>query len=128
MKKTMFSMLTLMAVAGGCASNDKKPASAGLDQGLAVTEVPALPPASIPQVPAIQPYGTQQPVETVAYTQPNPTIPALQGNVYTVKRGDTLYRIAREHYGDGKQWQKIASANPGISPQLLKVGQKLTLP
>jgi 5'-nucleotidase len=47
---------------------------------------------------------------------------------YVVKKGDTLYSIARSHYGDGKQWQKIVAANPGLSPEKLKVGQTLLLP
>jgi 5'-nucleotidase len=47
---------------------------------------------------------------------------------YTVKKGDTLYKIAREHYGDGKAWNKIAAANPGLSPSTLKVGQRIVLP
>jgi 5'-nucleotidase len=50
------------------------------------------------------------------------------GGSYVVKKGDTLYGIARAHYGDGKQWQKIMAANPGVSPSSLKVGQTLTLP
>ena len=50
------------------------------------------------------------------------------GSSYTVKKGDTLYKIARDHYGDGKRWQQIASANPGVSPQSLKVGQSLVIP
>ena len=50
------------------------------------------------------------------------------GNSYTVKKGDTLYAIARAKYGDGKQWQRIAQANPGVSPSSLKVGQTITLP
>ena len=50
------------------------------------------------------------------------------GGPYTVKKGDTLYSIARSRYGDGKQWQKIASANPGLRPETLKVGQTITVP
>jgi nucleoid-associated protein YgaU len=47
---------------------------------------------------------------------------------YIVKQGDTLYHIAKVRYGDGKQWQQIASANPGVSPTTLKVGQVLVIP
>jgi 5'-nucleotidase/UDP-sugar diphosphatase len=53
---------------------------------------------------------------------------SANGSSYTVKKGDTLYKLAREHYGDGKQWQRIASANPGLSPQSLRVGQTLIIP
>jgi nucleoid-associated protein YgaU len=45
-----------------------------------------------------------------------------------VKKGDTLFGIARANYGSGSQWQRIAAANPGLSPSTLKAGQKITLP
>jgi 5'-nucleotidase/UDP-sugar diphosphatase len=47
---------------------------------------------------------------------------------YTIKPGDTLYRIAVTHYGSGKDWRKIADANPGLSPTKLKAGQTIVLP
>ncbi|HWE50246.1 MAG TPA: LysM domain-containing protein [Bryobacteraceae bacterium] len=47
---------------------------------------------------------------------------------YKVKKGDTLYRIARTEYGDGKKWTLIASANPGLSPRTLKTGQTIVIP
>ena len=42
--------------------------------------------------------------------------------------GDTFYSLARTHYGDGKAWQKIASANPGVDPHKLRVGQTIVIP
>jgi 5'-nucleotidase len=50
------------------------------------------------------------------------------GNSYTVKKGDTLWQIAASHYGDGKKWREIASANPGLTPSALRVGQTIELP
>jgi 5'-nucleotidase len=50
------------------------------------------------------------------------------GSTYTVKKGDTLYGIARARYGDGKQWKRIAEANPGVDPNKIKVGQTLVIP
>jgi nucleoid-associated protein YgaU len=47
---------------------------------------------------------------------------------YTVKKGDTLFHIAKTEYGDGKKWTVIASANPGLTPQSLKAGQTLVIP
>jgi 5'-nucleotidase len=47
---------------------------------------------------------------------------------YVVKRGDTLFRIARDQYGDGSSWHTIATANPGLSPANLKAGQTLVMP
>jgi len=68
-----------------------------------------------PSEPAIAPAGAAAPTQ-------------LASNSYTVKKGDTLYKIAKDRYGDGKQWQKIASANPGLTPSTLRVGQTLVLP
>jgi nucleoid-associated protein YgaU len=50
------------------------------------------------------------------------------GKTYLVKQGDTLFRIARERYGSGSQWRRIAEANPGLTPATLKAGQKLVMP
>ena len=50
------------------------------------------------------------------------------GGQYKVKKGDTLYRIAKNRYGDGKKWTEIASANPGLTPRSLKVGQTIVIP
>jgi nucleoid-associated protein YgaU len=47
---------------------------------------------------------------------------------HTVVKGDTLWKIATASYGDGKQWQRIASANPGLTPATLKAGQTIMIP
>lgn len=47
---------------------------------------------------------------------------------YVVKEGDTFVGIAEAEYGDQKYWTTIESANPGVDPRTLKVGQKLKLP
>ena len=55
--------------------------------------------------------------------------PAVTGSgSYTVKKGDTLYSIAKSRYGSGKEYTKIVAANPGLSPQSLKAGQTITIP
>ncbi len=47
---------------------------------------------------------------------------------YTVKRGDYLWKIAEQVYGDGYAWVKIAKANNLKNPNLIYTGQKLTIP
>jgi nucleoid-associated protein YgaU len=50
---------------------------------------------------------------------------------YVVKQGDTLSKIAEKIYGDANQYEKIYKANLeliGDDPNLIKVGQELTIP
>jgi nucleoid-associated protein YgaU len=56
------------------------------------------------------------------------TPPATAGGTYTIKKGDTFIKIAREVYGDPGRMKDIAAANPGVDPRKLKVGQTIILP
>ena len=38
------------------------------------------------------------------------------------------YFDTASHYGNGKEYTKIVSANPGLSAEHLKVGQTITVP
>ena len=49
-------------------------------------------------------------------------------NVYIVKKGDYLWKIAINQYGNGYKWVEIAKANHLSNPDLLFRGQKLILP
>jgi nucleoid-associated protein YgaU len=59
-----------------------------------------------------------------------PAATATAGNSYTVKAGDTLSKIAKEHLGDANAYMKIFEANRDklSNPDLIKPGQVLTLP
>jgi nucleoid-associated protein YgaU len=52
------------------------------------------------------------------------------GKSYTVKAGDTLSKIAKEHLGDANAYMRIFEANKDklSNPDLIKPGQVLTLP
>jgi nucleoid-associated protein YgaU len=86
----------------------------------------------------IRPIESTTPAYQPAPFQPAPIQPVMSdssvasstgaGNTHVVKHGETLYSIAKKSYGDGKQWERIAEANPGISPTSLKVGQTLVIP
>jgi nucleoid-associated protein YgaU len=47
-----------------------------------------------------------------------------------VKKGDTLWKIAKEHYGDGNLYPEIFKANQDVlsDPDKIQVGQKLRIP
>jgi nucleoid-associated protein YgaU len=49
---------------------------------------------------------------------------------YEVKKGDTLWKIAKEVYGDGSLYPEIFKANQDTlsDPDKIKVGQKLRIP
>lgn len=121
-KVVLPSMALMMLVAAGCANNKKAPSN-DIPQNSAVTDVSAAPVAYTPP-PAPVPVQTVTP-DPVAMA---PAPVANSGGTYTVKKGDTLYGIARQKYGDGKQWKKIAAANPGVTANSLKVGQTLVIP
>jgi nucleoid-associated protein YgaU len=49
---------------------------------------------------------------------------------YEVKKGDTLWKIAKQFYGDGSLYPDIFKANQDTltDPDKIKVGQKLRIP
>ena len=59
-----------------------------------------------------------------------PATVGTSGKTYTVKAGDTLSKIAREHLGDANAYMKIFNANKDqlTDPDKIKPGQVLKLP
>lgn len=56
---------------------------------------------------------------------------AATGDTYTVKPGDSLWKIAKQFYGNGALWTKLYEANKdtiGSNPNLIYPGQTLTIP
>ncbi len=49
---------------------------------------------------------------------------------HTVQSGETLWRIANQHYGDGAHYMKIFEANRGLleHPDHIEPGQELLIP
>jgi nucleoid-associated protein YgaU len=58
------------------------------------------------------------------------TAGAKGGRTYTIAKGDTLGKIAKQFYGDAKQWRKLADANKDTikNPDLIYPGQVIKIP
>jgi nucleoid-associated protein YgaU len=49
-------------------------------------------------------------------------------NTYTIRRGDTLGKIAKKYFGKSSEASRLMKANPGIDPRYLKVGDVIIIP
>jgi nucleoid-associated protein YgaU len=85
------------------------------------TNSPVLPPVRSP--PAATATNVARQISGVATNVPTPEI-------YVVQPGDTLAKIAREHYKDATMAHTIYEANKNVmkSERDLRAGQKITLP
>ena len=64
-------------------------------------------------------------------SKPTPTANTPKVNrTYTVKKGDTLWAIAKKYYGDGSKWPRIFDANRDKikNANLIFPGQTFTIP
>lgn len=71
----------------------------------------------------VQEVRTAQQAQKRADTKAKP-------QTYTVKSGDSLWKIAQRFYGNGTQWRKIYEANKSKikNPDLIYPGQKFVIP
>jgi nucleoid-associated protein YgaU len=122
--------LTFIVIIGlivGCSNGTKTTSAPGANPGvLDVASAPTPTPAPAPEPIAMAPIA-----EPIAYSAPAPqttAVAAKPSGSYTVKKGDTLFSIAKASYGSGGQWKKIVAANPGLEPSKLKAGQTITIP
>ena len=69
-------------------------------------------------------------INVVQRAQPVGTSGAAGSRTYTVKSGDTLSKIAKEHLGDANSYMKIFDANKDqlSDPDKIKPGQVLKIP
>jgi nucleoid-associated protein YgaU len=75
----------------------------------------------IPDVSPKQPTST---IKVAAVVKVTP----ISSNTYTVVKGDCLWKIAVNAYGDGFRWVEIAKVNKLVNPGLIHPGNVLTLP
>ena len=62
---------------------------------------------------------------------PAPLAPvnSAKGNVVSVQRGDSLWKLAEQNLGKGLRWRELLSANPSITdPNHIVAGSQIVLP
>ncbi len=82
------------------------------------------------RVPALSTQATAT-TTPVARNVKQTRTPSAKARTYTVRPGDSFYKIAKEQLGDASRWNELFEANKklvGNDPARLKVGQVLTLP
>ncbi|MGQ8630033.1 5'-nucleotidase C-terminal domain-containing protein [Agrobacterium sp. DKPNP3] len=91
---------------------------------------PAKPAAPAPATtaPATTAAPTATAPATTAPAAPTPAAAAAAASKYVVEKGDSLWKIAAEKYGDGALWGKIAKANTLKHPNHIEIGEELELP
>lgn len=60
-----------------------------------------------------------------------PAAPGLRTTTHRVQRGDDLWSLAEHYYGSGRDWRRIAAANPHLltgGPDRLQPGWQLSIP
>lgn len=131
MKRIAIVIAVSVLAAAGC----KKPT------GPQTTETAALPAPSRPVsrlMPVATPTETTTATETTAAAatpveasrggRPRGTPAPASARTYTLRKGDTLWSVAKKFYGDGKRWKEIAAANDIADESKLPVGKVLQIP
>jgi len=124
MMKRIAVFIALIILVSGC----KKPA------GPKTTETAALPAPARPGnklMPAAIPTETPTSVKTHTYTVAErvgetPAPPPVR--THTIRKGDTLWSVAKDFYGSGRRWKEIAVANSITDESKLPVGKVLQNP
>lgn len=93
--------------------------------GLSVKEAVKQPEAQAPAAPPAAPES-----RAVAPEAPAKTQPAQESQFYTIQRGDTLSKVAKQFYGDANKYMHIFNENKGViqDPDKIYPGQVIRIP
>ena len=72
--------------------------------------------------------STRAPTATRPKGASGPSASATQTCSHIVAKGDTLSKISARYLGSAGRWREIQSANRGLDPNRLRIGQRITLP
>lgn len=94
---------------------------------------PDPPAAATPAPPHLAPLTVKPAEERIPQTlaAPRATQADDKAHRHVVQAGDDLWSLAERYYGDGRDWRKIAAANPTVltgGPDRLQVGWRLRIP
>ncbi len=85
-------------------------------------------PAATATAPAVTPAPAPAAPAATAPATTTPAAAAAAASKYVVAKGDSLWKIAAEKYGDGALWTRIAKANTLKHPNHIEIGEELEVP
>lgn len=85
-------------------------------------------PTQTPQQPEVKKTSTLEKLKNFFAGKKQEDKTEEETNVYVVKAGDHLWKISEDKYGSGYNAYDIAKANKITDPNLIEVGQKISLP
>jgi len=106
-------------------------------------QAPAASPAPMPVIPpqraapqTVSGTPVVSPVRAAESTAPLAPVAETAGTggsaiTHVVQRGDDLWSLAEQYYGQGRDWRRIARANPDVlsgGPDRLQIGWRLAIP
>jgi len=121
MRNVAMLMIVLALVPLGC----KKKTAPVATKKPTVLPAGSKPIARLPEVGPVTPVPKPRPIPPVK-PMPKPVDPA-GANVYVVKKGDTLWSIAKRLLGDGQRHREIKALN-NLTSDNIEIGQKLRIP
>lgn len=129
MMKRIVVLIALVIWVSGC----NRPASPRSMEAASIS-APARPVSEL--MPAAIPTATPARVQTPAHivakraveTPTPPLAPPAPARTHTVRKGDTLWSVAKDFYGSGRRWKEIAAVNGIVDESKLPVGKVLRIP
>ena len=115
------ALLAVAVIAAGCKKPKPKAKAAASARTIRPLKTLAPPPA-----PAPARLAPAAPRDSAAISQLPPAAPGPRR--HTVRKGDTLYSLAKRYLGDGKRWKAIEAANPGLDHRKLPIGKSILIP
>jgi len=120
--------VTLQGNASSNAAKEKAALIAGNVRGVSSVDDDGL---TVAGQPSAQAARQAQPVgQKAGGGAPKTVTGTYQARYYTIQSGDTLSKIAQQHYGDANRWQELFEANREVikDPDKIYPGQRIRVP